>query len=178
MPFHVRVSTDEPRRRLDRTDEAFAFHIGEHELLHRFVGPWTSREEIVCDGLAFGPEHVRGEILEGTTYSSQPFRGRADWEHVWAQPDTRSVTDDFFTSRPAWASATVQTNTEFRAEDPAQVMVVHGRDRPPRDDLFNLLRALGLKPIGWREAVKATGKGAPFNAEAVDAAFGIAQAAI
>ena len=59
-----------------------------------------------------------------------------------------------------------------------KVMVVHGRDARIRGDLFGLLRAFGLEPIEWSEAVRSTGKGAPYNAEAVEAAFEIAQAAI
>ena len=62
--------------------------------------------------------------------------------------------------------------------DPARVMVVHGRDQVARDDLFNLLRAMGLKPIEWNEAVRATETGTPYTGDAVDAAFGIAQAAV
>lgn len=62
--------------------------------------------------------------------------------------------------------------------DPRWVMVVHGRDLAARDDLFNLLRALGLKPIEWDEAVRATETGTPYTGEAVDAAFRIAQAAV
>jgi predicted nucleotide-binding protein len=59
-----------------------------------------------------------------------------------------------------------------------KVMVVHGRDVKTRSDLFGLLRAFGLEPIEWSEAVRSTGKGAPYNAEAVEAAFETAQAAI
>jgi hypothetical protein len=40
-----------------------------------------------------------------------------------------------------------------------------------RDDLFNLLRALGLEPIEWSAAVKSTGTTKPYNGQAVEAAF-------
>lgn len=60
----------------------------------------------------------------------------------------------------------------------ACVMVVHGRDHDARDDLFSLVRALGLKPIEWNEAVRATSSGAPYTGEAVEAAFRLAQAAV
>ena len=58
-----------------------------------------------------------------------------------------------------------------------KVMVVHGRDRA-RDDLFGLLRALGLDPIEWSTAVKATGTTKPYTGQAVEAAFTTAQAAV
>ena len=57
------------------------------------------------------------------------------------------------------------------------VMVVHGRDKA-RDDLFSLLRALGLEPIEWSAAVKATGTTKPYTGQAVEAAFAAAQAAV
>jgi hypothetical protein len=57
-------------------------------------------------------------------------------------------------------------------------MVVHGRDLKARNDLFGLLRALGLCPIEWTEAVRATGTGTPYTGDAVEAAFRIAQAAV
>ena len=62
--------------------------------------------------------------------------------------------------------------------DAAVVMVVHGRDMKARDDLFNLLRAMGLRPIEWDDAVRATGSATPYTGDAVDAAFRIAQAAV
>jgi hypothetical protein len=58
-----------------------------------------------------------------------------------------------------------------------RVMVVHGRDKA-RDDLFNLLRALGLEPIEWSAAVKATGTTKPYTGQAVEAAFATAHAAV
>lgn len=173
LPFHVRVSTDEARRRLDRTDEAFAFHISEAAVRERFVDPWQSRETVLCDGLGFPPGHTRIEIVEGSTYSSQPYRGHRDWE--LAKNEGRNVTDRFLRRR---AAADAQPGGQATAENPARVMVVHGRDLATRGALFAFLRALKLDPIEWGEAVHATGTGTPYNGEAVDAAFAIAQAAI
>jgi len=62
--------------------------------------------------------------------------------------------------------------------DNKKVMVVHGRDMHTRGELFSLLQALSLEPIDWSEAIKSTGKASPYNAEAVEAAFRIAQAAV
>lgn len=62
--------------------------------------------------------------------------------------------------------------------DPAKVMVVHGRDLQARDDLFSLLRAMGLQPIEWIQAIRKTETGAPYTGDAVEAAFRLAQAAV
>ncbi len=44
--------------------------------------------------------------------------------------------------------------------------------------MFEFLRALGLRPIEWEQAVKATGTGAPYIGEVLNTGFGIAQAAV
>jgi hypothetical protein len=62
--------------------------------------------------------------------------------------------------------------------DPRKVFVVHGRDDRLRRDFFGFLRALGLQPIEWSEALQLTGKGAPFIADVLDAAFTNAQAVV
>ena len=62
--------------------------------------------------------------------------------------------------------------------DPKKVFVVHGRDSCLRDDFFSFLRALGLQPIEWSEALKFTGKATPYIGEALESAFGTAQAVI
>jgi predicted nucleotide-binding protein len=109
----------------------------------------------------------------GHVWSDSDFQMRSGY---YVTTEGRQMVDLFRRQRandmPGRASA------RNKAEDPARVMVVHGRDSGARDDLFELLKALGLKPIGWTEAVTATGVASPYNAEAVNAAFGIAQAAV
>lgn len=58
------------------------------------------------------------------------------------------------------------------------VFVVHGRNESARRELFSFLRALGLNPLEWPEAVKLTGKGAPFVGEVLEAGFNAAQATV
>lgn len=62
--------------------------------------------------------------------------------------------------------------------DRRKVFVIHGRNEPARKALFELLRALGLDPIEWTEAIRLTGKGSPYIGEVLDAAFGAAQAVV
>jgi hypothetical protein len=64
------------------------------------------------------------------------------------------------------------------AKDPRKVFVIHGRDDKLRDSIFAFLRALGLSPIEWSQAIKATGNPAPFIGEVLEAAFSEAQAAV
>lgn len=51
------------------------------------------------------------------------------------------------------------------------VFVVHGRDAVARQEMFSLLRAMGLEPLEWSEAIRMTGKGSPFIGEVLDTAF-------
>jgi len=62
--------------------------------------------------------------------------------------------------------------------DTKKVFVIHGRDNRLRDDFFSFLRALGLQPIEWSEALKLTGKPTPYIGEAIESAFNNAQALI
>jgi len=68
---------------------------------------------------------------------------------------------------------------ETTSEDPAKVFVVFGRNKKARKAMFDFLRAIGLKPIEFSsQAVSATGKGAPYVGEALDAAFSVARAVV
>lgn len=51
------------------------------------------------------------------------------------------------------------------------VFVVHGRDSKAREAIFTFLRAVGLRPLEWSQAVALTGKGSPYVGEILDAAF-------
>lgn len=62
--------------------------------------------------------------------------------------------------------------------DERVVWVVHGRNLAARDGMFTFLRALGLKPLEWDQAVGLTGKGAPYVGEVLDRAFDSARAVV
>ena len=65
------------------------------------------------------------------------------------------------------------------AKDPERektVMVVYGRDDAIRTDMFNLLRALDLRPIEWNDAILKTGKASPYVGQILTSAFEMAQA--
>jgi predicted nucleotide-binding protein len=65
-----------------------------------------------------------------------------------------------------------------QAKDPRSVFVVHGRNGVLRDAMFQFLRAIGLSPIEWSKAKRATKKPSPYVKEILDAAFKMAQAAV
>ena len=59
-----------------------------------------------------------------------------------------------------------------------KVLVVHGRDSALRNAMFQFLRSIGLEPIEWSKAVKATKKAAPYNREILERAFNDAVAVV
>ena len=59
-----------------------------------------------------------------------------------------------------------------------QAFVVHGRNQKARDAMFTFLRTIGLHPLEWNEAVRATGKPMPYIGEILDAAFAQAGAVV
>lgn len=62
--------------------------------------------------------------------------------------------------------------------DRRKVWVVHGRNAKARDAMFAFLRAIGLEPMEWGEALALTGKGTPYTGEVLDRAFCEAQAVV
>lgn len=67
---------------------------------------------------------------------------------------------------------------EVNEEVKRRVFVVHGRNEKARKALFAFLRALGLEPIEWEEAIAYTGSGSPYIGEVLDRVFQKAQAVI
>lgn len=56
-----------------------------------------------------------------------------------------------------------------------KVFVVHGRNEPIKNQIFNFLRSIKLEPIDWPIAVSLTGKGAPFIFDVVRAGIEASQ---
>jgi predicted nucleotide-binding protein len=59
-----------------------------------------------------------------------------------------------------------------------RVFVVHGRNERARLAMFGFLRALGLQPIEWSQAVAWTDEASPYIGQILDTAFDAAQAVV
>lgn len=83
-------------------------------------------------------------------------------------------------NRKTAASAQTQTQIQPSASITSnkKVFVVHGRNELARKAMFEYLRAIGLEPIEWLEAIKLTGKGSPYIGEVLDVAFSHARAIV
>jgi len=70
------------------------------------------------------------------------------------------------------------TGDATTAADPRTVFVVHGRNEALRKSMFDFLRAIGLLPLEWSQAISATGEATPYIGQVLDTAFSIAQAVV
>ena len=68
--------------------------------------------------------------------------------------------------------------TMSQPANPKDIWVVHGRNERLRLSMFRFLRALGLNPIEWEEALARTKQGAPYIGNVLDAAFAQAGAVV
>jgi predicted nucleotide-binding protein len=59
-----------------------------------------------------------------------------------------------------------------------EVFVVHGRNEQVREAVFTFLRAIGLHPIEWAQAIRWTGHASPYIGQVLDTAFDRAQAVV
>ena len=92
----------------------------------------------------------------------------------------RDVTNDLIRAMTSSTSTESQVrSSQSRPElNTNIVFVVHGRNEHARRAMFDFLRAIGLQPLEWLQAVKATGKTAPYIGEILDAAFSMAHAVV
>jgi hypothetical protein len=56
-------------------------------------------------------------------------------------------------------------------EHAREVFVVHGRNEQVREAMFTFLRAIGLHPIEWAQAIRWTGHASPYIGQVLDTAF-------
>ena len=134
-------------------------------------GPWTIR--VPADIVRFERADTVGAYIERLIELVAP-------EPVDPEAESRSqlgVEDEYATNTSS-RSTTFALMTSESHPDPKAVFVVHGRNEVARKGMFDFLRSIGLKPLEWSQAVKLTGKAAPYIGEVLDAAFTAARAVV
>ncbi|MCF6390892.1 nucleotide-binding protein [Mycobacterium sp. MBM] len=121
-----------------------------------------------------------GELFHATPEVPRPNRPPR------TRPDLRSPIPPGFAARAAQLASRAGKSTDsvgahqyavpVPVVNPKKVFVVVGRNTAASDSMFSFLRAIGLDPIEWSEAVGLTGSGSPYIGQALDAAFATAQA--
>jgi predicted nucleotide-binding protein len=190
MPYHVRVSTHS-----QRSHDEVRLDLTESELEERFLRPYREGRPLVIGGRSIpiaDLDRIRVNFTEQSSSELLPLV-RADRRassvitmipDEWYIADRGQEVTDRFISGPPGSSLPTQPVASGRdlppkaGPDPRSVFVVHGRNARARDAMFTFLRALGLQPIEFNEAVLATGRPNPFIAEVLDPAFSRAQTVV
>ncbi|MCY3912587.1 MAG: nucleotide-binding protein [Chloroflexi bacterium] len=92
----------------------------------------------------------------------------------------KNVSNDLLTSNPDSGSTQTESDgPELSSQEHSRnVFVVHGRNGAAREAMFTFLRTIGLHPIEWSEAVKATGGPNPYVGQVLQTAFSLAGAVL
>jgi predicted nucleotide-binding protein len=130
------------------------------------------------------PRHLAAVALAGdlgininkSAYATDQERLQISAARSSAKPQGDSASRDASTRQSKGAKAKRKPAVPKRKSN--SVMVVHGRNIPVRDALYEFLRALGLNPIEFSHGVNATKKGAPVIREVLDAMFAKAAAVV
>lgn len=153
----------------ERTTELFEKHLTAAEVRRLSAVPsWTNVEDALREYLSF-----MNIVVE-------EIRRRPD-EMIASVRELSATTTSDDESNPSTGSHEPQPQVvsgETMPSDPTKVFVVHGRNEKARDALFQFLRTIGLRPIEWSEAVRATGNPSPYVGEILDEAFSLAQAVV
>jgi predicted nucleotide-binding protein len=185
MPFHVRITP----KSMPAHDEV-RLDLTRQQLEERIVAPYRQGEPITIGGWTILPHEILRILITSTDVPSKQLfpRVRADrrFGNVTdpARPDTwnvaamgEDVTDEMVKAPPGGV-AIAEQHVASHPRDPRAVFVVHGRNDQARDALFTFLRAIGLQPLEWSQAVIATGRPLPYVGDVLDAAFSNAQAVV
>ncbi len=91
-----------------------------------------------------------------------------------------NVSNDLLVSDPDVGSALPGFDSSIPRLDAdlKNVFLVHGRNDVAREAMFTFLRSIGLHPIEWSEAIRATGIPNPYVAQVLESAFSKASAVV
>lgn len=188
MPyFHVHVIL-----KADPFHEEWEVNLSRDELNERFIEPYKAGELIGIDGSWISPEDIdRIRVYETEDKADVLGRRYADsgrssgiipsQPHSWSGIEFygENVTSEWI-MRPPGTGRRAEPGRESGTATPdaTNVFVVHGRNHALRNAMFSFLRAIGLKPTEWNQAVRATGRPTPYIGDILDAAFSQAQAVV
>ena len=122
------------------------------------------------------------DLLEQREYVRKtPIPNKPEWNHYavtfQGYQAVKDGTAAFAGGRPQYPQAN-QGDDNPKDIDKREVFIIHGRNETARIAIWNFLKAIGLEPIPWEAAVRATGAGSPYIGQILDAALDRANAVI
>lgn len=184
--FHVRI-LDSKRQVRNLIED-----LSEEIVASRVVFPYEYGHPITLSGVTYDPFDIdeieivtSNETLYALAMQMKESKGRKistnteSWKR-WAFSECLQVTNEYIVGAPGFKSSLLQLqrSDSRNSADPHRVFLVHGRDLVARDGVVTLIQAVGLSPVGWSEAKRATGKASPYVGEILEAGFGLAHAAL
>jgi predicted nucleotide-binding protein len=168
MSLHIRVIQP-------NVGSSFLMNADRAEVEVQVVRRWLEGAPIVLDGRQFADlSKVQIRILEGPSVDAGGTRSERWQTAVRASTD---VTNELI-REPAGSANAASPSQRHALGDPRKVMVIHGRDAEAASSMFQFLRALSLEPLEWSSLVAQTQSGTPYVGDVLDAAFGVARAAV
>lgn len=159
-------------------------NVEEHSLMERFVEPYRKGGIITWQGRSVRADQtyqMRVMATPDRVGAQRGDEGAVAFVNVQFAPGLRDVTNELLAGPPGYEAPPpepVGMDEPHGPVDSSRVMVVHGRNSAMRDAMFAFLRALGLSPIEWEDAIAETRTGSPHNLDAVRAAMRSAQAVV
>ena len=199
MYYHVRIT---PKSRQSYSDDEVKLDLTLEELEERFLAPRRKGVPIAINGKTIAMGDIERIEISETQQDSETIRPIVESEIEMAKQERRAngvfsllrrpsvpwliankgneVTDKFITGPPGSESDSDVARGEHPRPptDAREVFVVHGRNEPARKAMFEFLRAIGLRPLEWSEAVRATNRPSPYIGEILNAAFSRAHAVV
>lgn len=143
----------------------------------------STRSLMIRSGRRISPEILRRSRWPLTTALASPdMRARSNWQPCAKQRNPARRLPLSCRELRKLRQGVERAGDDGKAQQTRRrgnsVFVVHGRNKPARDALFGFLRALGLQPLEWTQAIKNTGIASPDIGTILERAFTDAAAVV
>lgn len=187
MPYHVRITSRDPRR---RSRDALALDKDAAWIEEYIASPRREGRDVFIDGQVYSWDSIDQIHITETDQTSDQLlpqiHARRQMRRVvtstpdrwYVAKDGREVTEQFISGPPGTGPRPDSGRVTAFARNRKAVMVICGRDKKANDALFAWLRAIGLQPREWSQLVRASGSASPFIGEVLDKALRDVQAVV
>jgi len=187
VPYHVRITSREPRR---RSNDALALDKDVDWIEEHVVAPRREARDIFIDGQVFSWDSIDEIHITETDQTSDQLlpeiRAQRQRSGVsvpipdrwFVAKDGREVTEQFISGPPGTGPRPDPSKATTFVGNRKAVMVIYGHDKEANDALFAWLRTVGLQPREWSQLSRASGSASPFIGEVLDKALRDVQAVV